>query len=62
MAEQLYCKYVTNENGEPEIVAYAYGEDWVAMALYMDDWKYPTEEEARGAWRRYKEHDSTLHS
>lgn len=45
MAEQLYVKY---EDGEP--VAYAYGEPWVAMALYMDDIGYPTPEEAKLAW------------
>lgn len=45
MAEQLYVKY---EDDTP--VAYAYGEEWVAMALYMDDIGYPTEEEARLAW------------
>lgn len=42
---QLYVKY---EDGRP--VAYAYGEEWVAMALAMDDVGYPTEEEARLAW------------
>jgi len=45
MTEQLYVKY---EDGRP--VAYAYGEEWVAMALYMDDIGYPTEEEAKAAW------------
>ena len=45
MSEQLYVKY---EDGEP--VAYAYGEEWVAMAMYMDDVGYPTPEEAKLAW------------
>lgn len=45
MAEELYVKY---EDGEP--VAYAYGEEWVAMALYMDDISYATPEEAKLAW------------
>ena len=57
----LYVKYRTNEKGEQEPVAYAYGDEWVAMALYMDDIGYPTPEEARGAWEGLK-HDSTLHS
>ena len=61
MAEQLYAKYHTDENGNTIVDAYAYGEDWVAMALYMDDIGYPTPEEARGAWEGLK-HDSTLHS
>lgn len=47
--DQLYVKY---EEGIP--VAYAYGEPWVAMALYMDDIGYPTEEEARRAWVQWK--------
>ena len=49
MTEQLFVKY---EDGKP--VAYAYGEEWVAMALYMDDISYPTEEEAKLAWQRWK--------
>ena len=48
----LYVKYRTNEKGEPEPVAYAYGDEWVAMALYMDDIGYKTEAEAREAWNR----------
>lgn len=34
---------------------YAYGEDWVSMALYMDDIGYKTEAEAREAWEKWKE-------
>ena len=45
MAETMYVKY---EDGHP--VAYAYGEEWVSQALFMDDIGYPTEEEARLAW------------
>lgn len=45
MMAELYIKY---ENDRP--VAYAYGEEWVAMALYMDDIGYPSEEEAKLAW------------
>lgn len=40
MAE-LYIKY----RGDKPI-KYAYGEEWVAMALYMDDYGFKTEEEA----------------
>ena len=61
MAEQLYTKCHTDENGNTIVDAYAYGEDWVAMALYMDDIGYPTPEEARVAWEGFK-NDSTLHS
>lgn len=46
MAE-MYVKY---QGGKP--VAYAYGDDWVAQALFMDDIGYPTEEEARWAWEQ----------
>lgn len=44
MAE-LYVKY---EGDHP--VAYAYGEEWVGMALYMDDIGYPDAETAKAAW------------
>ena len=49
MAEELYTKM---QDGKP--VAYAYGEPWVAMALYMGDISHPTEEEAREAWKKWK--------
>lgn len=44
---ELYVKY---EDGTP--VAYAYGPAWMAMALYMDDVGYDTEDAARAAWER----------
>ena len=44
---ELYVKY---ENDTP--IAYAYGEEWVAMALFMDDIGYATPEEAKAAWER----------
>lgn len=43
----LYIKY----EGETP-VAYAYGEEWVAMALYMDDIRFSTPEEAVAAWEK----------
>ena len=46
---QMYVEY---RNGEP--VAYRYGEEWVAMLLFMEG-GYPTEEEAIAAWEREKE-------
>lgn len=61
MKEALYICYRKDEDGSVTIDGYAYGEEWVSQALLMGDWKYPTEEEARDAWRRYKERDSTLH-
>lgn len=47
---RMFIKY---EGNKP--VAYAYGEPWVAMALYMDDMGYKTPEEARAAWERMKD-------
>ena len=44
MAE-LYIKYEGDH-----LVAYAYGEEWVAQALYMDDIGYASPEEAKLAW------------
>lgn len=45
MAEQLYVKQCGDKPA-----AYAYGEAWVAQALFMDDIGYPTPEEAKLAW------------
>lgn len=45
--------YVKHQGDRP--VAYAYGDPWVAQALLMDDWQYPTEEEAIAAWEKYIE-------
>ena len=42
---ELYVKY---EGDRP--VAYAYGEEWVAQALFMDDIGYPDPETAEMAW------------
>lgn len=41
----MYVKY---EDDRP--VAYAYGDPWVAEALFMDDIGFATEEEAKLAW------------
>ena len=49
MAE-LYVKYRVDADGNSVPVAYAYGDEWVAMALYMDDMGYKTPEEAKEAW------------
>lgn len=52
MAE-LYVKYrVDPVTGESTPEFYAYGEEWVAMALYMDDMGYKTPEEAKAAWEK----------
>ena len=49
MAEQLYTMMV---DGKP--VAYAYGEERVAMGLYMDDIKFKTPEEAKAWWEEWE--------
>lgn len=49
---EMYVKY---QDGRP--VGYAYGDPWVAQALFMDDWQYPTEEEAIAAWKKYLERE-----
>ena len=46
---EMYVKY----DGDTP-VAYAYGEEWVSMALFMDDIGYPTPEEAKAAWERWQ--------
>ena len=45
MTEKMYVLY---DDDKP--VAYAYGEEWVAQALFMNDIGYPTAEEAKLAW------------
>lgn len=40
--------YAACRDGVP--YAYAYGDSWVAMALYMDDIKFDTPEEAKEWW------------
>jgi len=42
----MYTK--CNSEGRP--IEYAFGPEWVAMALYMDDTGFPTEEEAVLEW------------
>lgn len=44
----MYIKY--DSDGNP--LKYAFGEPWVAMALYLDDRGYDTEKEAISAWMR----------
>lgn len=53
--EKLYVKYRIADDGTKIPVAYAYGESWVEQALYMDDIKYKTPEEAKAGWERWKE-------
>ena len=52
MSEQLFYSMREKENGEVEVVGYAYGEDWVAMAMYMDDLLFDTPEAAKEWWEK----------
>ena len=53
---RLYKRH--NAHGESAgEVRYAYGDSWVGMALYMDDIKFKTPEEAKKWWDDYlKDH------
>lgn len=46
------AKLYVKKNGDI-IVGYAYGDEWVAQALLVDDWCYATPEDAKKAWERY---------
>lgn len=52
MAEQLYYKLRQEKDGEVVVEGYAYGEEWVSMALYMDDLRFDTPEEAVDWWEK----------
>lgn len=49
---QLYAIYSDeeDEDGTVRPIAYAYGKPWVAQALYMDDLKFDTPDEAIKWW------------
>lgn len=47
--ENLYIKF-----DGATAVGYAYGEEWVAQALLMDDICYSSAEEAKNAWEKMK--------
>ena len=49
---ELYVKY----HGDTP-VAYAYGDEWVAQALFMDDIRYATPEKAKEAWERMEKNN-----
>lgn len=52
MSARLYISYIRDADGNLIADGYAYGEEWVAQALYMDDIKFKTPEEARAWWER----------
>ena len=50
------CKlYILYQNKKP--IAYRYGEPWVSQQLLMEG-GYPTPEEAKEAWYKWKENHS----
>ena len=54
MEEQLWYRVRMGEDGKEVVEGYAYGPDWVAMAMYMDDLLFDTPEEAMAWWRKEK--------
>lgn len=52
MALKLYEKGSVDREGNKIITGYAYGEEWVSMALYMDDIRFDTPEEAIDWWEK----------
>lgn len=52
MSERLYTSYIKDEKGNLIVTGYAYGEEWVEQALFMDDIKFKTPEEAKAWWER----------
>lgn len=51
---KLYTSYILREDGTKEVVGYAYGPSWIEQALYMDDLKFNTPEEAKAWWERWE--------
>lgn len=49
----LYINYAREADGTIRPIGYAYGAPWVAQALYMDDLKFDTPEEAKEWWEKY---------
>lgn len=49
----MYVKYEVGNDGNPVPVGYAYGEPWVAQALWMGDMKFKTPEAAKEYWEKH---------
>lgn len=52
MEEQLYYRAREEKDGTIVIEGYAYGPEWVSMAMYMDDLIFDTPEEAKAWWEK----------
>ena len=61
MEEQLYYKAREDKDGTITIEGYAYGPEWVAMAMYMDDLIFDTPEAAKEWWEREKSGQNNRH-
>lgn len=48
----LYTNYVREKDGTIRPIGYAYGEPWVAQALFMGDMSFDTPEEAKEWWEK----------
>lgn len=53
--------YVRRSATEPHEM-FAYGDPWVFMALYMDDIKFATPEEAKAWWEKFLEENPDYES
>lgn len=49
---QLYTEIRRNPDGTETVIGYAYGAPWVQQALYMNDLRFDTEEEAKAWWQK----------
>ena len=49
---RLYTHCIEMPDGEMKVIGYAYGEPWVAQALYMDDLRFDTPEAAKEWWAK----------
>ena len=54
--EKLYTLYGVEKNGDLVVEGYAYGEDWVEQALWMNDLQFRTPEEAKEWWEKHGKH------
>lgn len=51
---RLYTIGIKEDDGSYKVTGYAYGDPWVAQALYMDDIRFDTPEEAKEWWSHYR--------
>lgn len=49
---QLYTAMRVAPDGTQTIIGYAYGDPWVEQALFMDDIRFDTPDEAKAWWEK----------